>query len=126
MPDAAGKGSRLSFPATWGGEKRAAMEFDRPMTVGLSRIQAGGGIGRRKNPFFLENDDRAGVWIRGDRDVVRGARRVAARRAKDVIRESLSGLRPDARQLGELVYQACERTREGGRQITSPEASGRR
>ena len=74
IPDVAGKGSRLSFPATWGGEKRAALEFDRPMHVALSRFQAGGGIGRRRNPFFLENDDRAGVWVRGDRSLARPLR----------------------------------------------------
>jgi outer membrane protein assembly factor BamA len=74
IPDVAGKGSRISFPATWGGEKRAAAEFDLPMSVGLSRFQTGGGIGRRKNPFFLENDDRTGVWVRGDRAIARPLR----------------------------------------------------
>jgi len=74
IPDVAGKGSRISFPATWGAEKRAAAEFDLPMRVGLSRFQAGGGIGRRKNPFFLENDDRTGAWVRGDRAIVRPLR----------------------------------------------------
>lgn len=74
IPDVAGKGSRISFPATWGGEKRAAAEFDLPMNVGLSRVQAGGGIGRRKNPFFLANDDRTGVWVRGDRTIARPLR----------------------------------------------------
>lgn len=74
FPDIAGKGSRVSFPATWGGDKRAAVEFDRPMNVGLSRVQAGSGIGRRENPFFNENDDRAGVWLRGDRDIRRRLR----------------------------------------------------
>jgi outer membrane protein assembly factor BamA len=77
IPDVTGKGSRLSFPATWGGERRAAVEFDRPMTVALSRFQAGGGIGRRRNPFFLENDARAGVWVRGDRNIA-GPLRVGA------------------------------------------------
>jgi outer membrane protein assembly factor BamA len=37
------------------------------MATGLSRFQAGSGIGRRTNPFFHEDDDRAGVWVRGDR-----------------------------------------------------------
>jgi outer membrane protein assembly factor BamA len=74
MPDVAGKGSRLSVPATWGGEKRAAVEFDRPITVGLSRFQAGAGVARRMNPFFLEDDDRAGGWLRGDRDIARWLR----------------------------------------------------
>jgi outer membrane protein assembly factor BamA len=74
IPDVAGKGSRLSFPATWGGEKRAVAEFDLPMSVGLSRFQAGGGIGDRKNPFFLEKDDRTGVWVRGDRTIARPLR----------------------------------------------------
>ena len=44
------------------------------MNVGLSRVQAGSGIGRRENPFFQENDDRAGVWLRGDRDIRRRLR----------------------------------------------------
>ena len=74
VPDVVGKGSRISFPATWGGEKRAAAEFDVPMTVGLSRFQAGGGVGRRRNPFFLENDDRTGGWVRGDRAIARPLR----------------------------------------------------
>jgi len=74
IPDVAGKGSRVSFPATWGAEKRAAAEFDLPMNAGLSRFQAGSGIGRRKNPFFLENDDRTGVWLRGDRAIARPLR----------------------------------------------------
>jgi outer membrane protein assembly factor BamA len=74
IPGIAGKGSRISFPATWGGDKRAAAEFDLPMKVGLSRFQAGGGIGRRKNPFFAENDDRSGVWMRGDRTIARPLR----------------------------------------------------
>lgn len=74
IPDVAGKGSRISFPATWGGDKRAAAEFDLPMNVGLSRFQAGGGIGRRRNPFFLDNDDRTGVWVRGDRTIARPLR----------------------------------------------------
>src|SRR5262245_7295301 len=74
IPDVAGKGSRVSFPATWGGDKRAGVEFDRPMKVGLSRVQAGSAIGRRRNPFFHENDDRAGVWLRGYRDSARRLR----------------------------------------------------
>jgi len=74
IPDVAGKGSRVSFPATWGGDKHAAVEFDRPMNLGLSRVQAGSGIGRRENPFFHENDDRAGMWLRADRDIRRRLR----------------------------------------------------
>jgi outer membrane protein assembly factor BamA len=74
FPDIAGEGSRVSFPASWGGDKRAAAEFDRPMHVGLSRVQAGSGVGRRENPFFHENDARAGVWLRGDRTIRRRLR----------------------------------------------------
>jgi outer membrane protein assembly factor BamA len=74
IPDIAGKASRLSFPATWGGQKRAAVEFDQPMKVGLSRIQTGAAIGRRENPFFLEDDDRTQVWVRGDREIARRLR----------------------------------------------------
>ena len=74
MPDIVGKGSRISFPATWGADKRAGAEFDLPMNLGLSRFQAGAGIGRRKNPFFLQNDDRRGIWVRSDRTIARPLR----------------------------------------------------
>jgi outer membrane protein assembly factor BamA len=64
----AGRTSRLSFPLTWGGLKRAGVEFDRPFTNGpLSRFSAGGAVQRQKNPAYLENDDRRRIWARAER-----------------------------------------------------------
>ncbi len=63
-----GERSRLSFPLTWGGLKRAGVELDRRFVAGpLSRIEVGGVIQRRKNPAFEEQDDRKRLWVRGER-----------------------------------------------------------
>ena len=74
IPDAGGKNNRVSFPATWGAEKRAAVEFDREMKSVTSRVQAGGSFAQRKNPFFDENDRRGRFWARGERDIVKALR----------------------------------------------------
>jgi hypothetical protein len=75
LPDPAGERSRLSFPFTWGGEKRAAIELDtRFEGLPVDRVLAGGAVSRRTNPFFDEDDDRVRVWVRAEREVVRGLR----------------------------------------------------
>jgi outer membrane protein assembly factor BamA len=69
LPDPAGAGGRLSFPLTWGGDKRAAVQFDRDLGAGRrTRVQAGAALSRRTNPFYREDDDRRGVWARGEHD----------------------------------------------------------
>jgi len=74
-PDIAGKQSRLSFPLTWGGEKKAGVEIDTIIAHGpVDRVMAGASVTRRMNPFFNEDDDRRRVWIRGERELVRGVR----------------------------------------------------
>lgn len=71
LPDPAGTRSRVSFPLTWGGEKRAAVEFDKRFDGGpLGRVLAGGSISRRTHPFFGADDDRGRVWLRGEREIV--------------------------------------------------------
>ena len=63
-PDPAGRDSRISFPITWGGRKRAAAEFEKRWAGGwLTRIEAGGSVSRRVNPLFEANDDRVAVWF---------------------------------------------------------------
>jgi outer membrane protein assembly factor BamA len=75
VPDPAGADSRLSFPATWGGEKRAAAEIEKRFDQGLlTRIDGGASVSRRTNPFFQEDDARTGVWARGERQVLRSLR----------------------------------------------------
>lgn len=71
VPNPAGSKSRLSFPATWGGEKRAAVELEKTFTRGpVTRIESGASIARRTNPFYREDDDRNRVWIRAEREMV--------------------------------------------------------
>jgi outer membrane protein assembly factor BamA len=67
-PGLLGERSRLSFPLTWGGLKRAGVEFDRRFTRGpFSRVEVGGVVQRRRNPAFEEEDDRRRLWLRGER-----------------------------------------------------------
>jgi len=74
-PDVIGKQSRLSFPLTWGGEKRAGAEIEKILPRGpIDRVIAGASLTRRTNPFYEEDDDRTRVWIRGERELVRGVR----------------------------------------------------
>jgi outer membrane protein assembly factor BamA len=66
-----GNDSRISFPLTWGGEKKAAAELDKSFTSGpVDRLLAGVSISRRTNPFFDLDDDRRRVWLRGEREVL--------------------------------------------------------
>ena len=73
-PGVAGARSRLSFPLTWGGDKRAAIQLDKTFEPGapgmrglLTRVETGASISRRTNPFFDIDDDRDRVWLRGER-----------------------------------------------------------
>jgi outer membrane protein assembly factor BamA len=69
LPDAIGKGSRLSVPLTWGGEKRAAVEIEQTFGGPISRVQAGVGFVRRTNPYFDREDGRRRLWARIERDL---------------------------------------------------------
>jgi outer membrane protein assembly factor BamA len=61
--DLLGLGEKLSFPLTWGGERRAATEisFDLDRTA-ISRVDGGFGIMQRKNPHYEIPDRRYGPW----------------------------------------------------------------
>ena len=74
-PDPAGKQSRLSVPASWGGDKRVALEFEKTYDRGpLDRLTAGGSLSRRTNPYYELDDDRARTWFRGERHLGRWLR----------------------------------------------------
>jgi hypothetical protein len=65
-----GRRSGLSFPLTWGGDKRAAVELEKDFARGpVSRIEAGGAVSRRLHPFYEEQDDRQRVWLTAARDL---------------------------------------------------------
>jgi hypothetical protein len=71
LPDVAGPRSRLAVPLTWGGDKRAAAQFEKAFARGpIDRVTTGVSISRRENPFFAEDDDRTRVWIRGERNLL--------------------------------------------------------
>lgn len=75
LANPAGARSQLAFPLTWGGEKRAAAEFEKTIRhAPIDRVTAGVSISRRTNPFFDENDDRTRVWGRGERQLIRVVR----------------------------------------------------
>jgi hypothetical protein len=75
LADPAGARSRLAFPLTWGGVKRAAAEFEKQMPgAPVDRVTAGASVSRTTNPFFEQDDDRVRVWARGERELLHGLR----------------------------------------------------
>jgi len=66
--DLLGAGERLSVPLTWGGTKRAALEFERTFKQGpLSRVFSTFGIWNRENPHFNIDDQRVELTGRVER-----------------------------------------------------------
>jgi len=79
LPDPAGKRSRIGFPLTWGGIKRAAVEFEKSIDdKPIDRVTAGASISRVTNLFYQEPDDRVRAWLRGEREIGTRALRVGA------------------------------------------------
>ena len=79
LPDPAGKRSRLAFPLTWGGARRAAAEFEKSIEdAPIDRVMAGASISRVMNLFYDEADDRVRVWLRGERELIARSLRVGA------------------------------------------------
>ena len=65
-----GKRSRVSFPLTWGGMKRAGAEFEHNFSRGpLTRVEIGTAIQRQTNPAFELDDDRTRAWARAERAI---------------------------------------------------------
>jgi hypothetical protein len=74
-PDPIGKQSRVAFPLTWGGDKRAAAELEKNFERGpFDRLLASGSIWRRTNPYYEADDARVVVSARGEREIVRWVR----------------------------------------------------
>ena len=75
LMDVLGRGSRVSVPATWGGDKRVAVEAERPLAVAVvGRVRAGGSHGRRTHPYFGVEDRRTRAWVGFDRELADGLR----------------------------------------------------
>jgi hypothetical protein len=66
--DLLGFGERLSVPLTWGGTRRAALEFERQFKAGpLTRVDSSLVIWNRENPRFETRDQRVEVKGRAER-----------------------------------------------------------
>lgn len=55
---------RLSFPFTWGGERRAGAEVEKGFDHG--RVQFGGALTSATHPFYEQNDRRQRAWARAE------------------------------------------------------------
>jgi outer membrane protein assembly factor BamA len=67
-PQPIGTHSRLSFPLTWGGTRRAGVELDRTFKSGaISRMEFGGAIQNKRNPAYDIRDGRHRVWARAEK-----------------------------------------------------------
>jgi Omp85 superfamily domain/Surface antigen variable number repeat len=67
-----GKRSRVTFPLSWGGTKQAGAEVEKRIEGGvIDRVTAGAVISRRTDPAFAQDDDRARVFLRGEREFAR-------------------------------------------------------
>jgi len=67
----AGRNSRLSFPLTWGGEKKAGADFEKTIEhAPIDRVIAGVAVSQRTNPFYEQDDNRQRAWVRVERELV--------------------------------------------------------
>lgn len=65
-----GPRGRVSAPLTWGGWRRAGLEYERQFSRGpLTRLMVGTSIESRRNPAFDESARQARVWGRAERTV---------------------------------------------------------
>jgi outer membrane protein assembly factor BamA len=70
-----GRDGRLSIPATWGGTKRVAAEFDKRFRGGpVDLLEGGLGISRRNNPFYETDEDRREAWVGASGRIAAGLR----------------------------------------------------
>ena len=70
-----GKNSRVMYPITWGGEKQAGVDVEKRFdAAAIDRLTFGGSVSRRENPALEEDETRARVFVRGERELVHGVR----------------------------------------------------
>jgi hypothetical protein len=75
MPNVAGPHTRIGVPLTWGGERRAGLEYEKRLdTTRLTRVLVGGSLLRRENTALDTVDRRAQVFVRGEREIARALR----------------------------------------------------
>jgi outer membrane protein assembly factor BamA len=89
---------RVVVPASWGGDKRIAAEYQQEFSRrSVPRLRAGALLQRRTHPFFDENADRRRVWGRTEWRILRDLHAGA-----EVAWESssLAGQKVEARSFG--------------------------
>jgi outer membrane protein assembly factor BamA len=80
-----GRGTRVSTPLTWGGERRAAVEIERGFSRGpLTRLQATGGIWQSEHPSDDVTERRVEAIVRAERSVAPWMRVGASGRTAEV------------------------------------------
>ena len=69
-PDPVGSESRLSLPLSWGGERRAGLEFEsRPGSGPFSFLRAGVSLSDRENPRYGARDRRRTLAVGAERRI---------------------------------------------------------
>lgn len=75
LPNVAGPHTRIAIPLTWGGERRAGLEYEKRFdSQRLTRLRVGGSILRRESDALGSVDRREQTWIRGEREIVHALR----------------------------------------------------
>src|SRR5205823_2963181 len=74
VPNPIGRDSRLSFPLTWGGDKRAAAELEKDFDNGRTRLLATAAVNRRTHPYFDRDEDRDRLSVRAEHEIVHSLR----------------------------------------------------
>jgi outer membrane protein assembly factor BamA len=89
---------RVVVPASWGGDKRIAAEYQQEFSRrAVPRLRAGGLLQRRRHPFFEENAGRKRLWGRAEWPVLRDVRAGAEVAWQS---SSLAGQKVEARSIG--------------------------
>lgn len=89
---------RVVVPASWGGDKRIAAEYQQELTGRYApQLRAGAVLQRRTHPFFREPGDRRRVWGRTEWPLMRQVRAGAelAWQSSSIVGEDV-----DARSIG--------------------------
>jgi outer membrane protein assembly factor BamA len=92
------KRRRMIIPASWGGDKRIAVEYQQEFrSRSAPRLRAGALVQRRTHPFYDEGADRRRVWGRTEWRLLREVRAGAELAWQST---SLSSQKVDARSVG--------------------------
>jgi outer membrane protein assembly factor BamA len=74
-PQWLGKNSRLTFPRSWGGTRQAGVTLEKRLPgAPIDRVTATANVSRRHNQAFDQDDDRARLSVRGEREFTRAFR----------------------------------------------------